>query len=103
MKTNGKSEVIARIARQSLVLATLFAMLLLAADISRAQSSATSPATPTAKMAAPSAAKPVRPAAKLPAKSPHEGITVHGHWTIDVKNPDGTVASHHEFENSIAA
>ena len=95
MKTNGKSEVIARIARQSLVLATLFAMLLLAADISRAQSSATSPATPTAKMAAPSAAKPVRPAAKLPAKSPHEGITVHGHWTIDVKNPDGTVASHH--------
>ena len=29
-----------------------------------------------------------------------EGIKVHGHWTIDVKNPDGTLAQHHEFENS---
>ena len=30
-----------------------------------------------------------------------EGIKVHGHWTIDVKNPDGTLAQHHEFENSL--
>ena len=30
-----------------------------------------------------------------------EGITVHGHWTIDVRNPDGTLASHHEFENAL--
>ena len=30
-----------------------------------------------------------------------EGIKVHGHWTIDVKNPDGTLAHHHEFENSL--
>jgi hypothetical protein len=32
---------------------------------------------------------------------PHEGIKVHGHWTIEVLNPDGTVASHGEFENSL--
>lgn len=31
---------------------------------------------------------------------PSEGIQVHGHWTIDVKNPDGSLASHHEFENA---
>jgi hypothetical protein len=34
--------------------------------------------------------------------SPSEGITVHGHWTVDVLNPDGTLAEHREFENSIA-
>ena len=34
-------------------------------------------------------------------KGTGEGIKVHGHWTIDVKNPDGTVASHHEFENAL--
>lgn len=33
----------------------------------------------------------------------HEGIAVHGHWIIDVKNPDGTLASHREFENAIAS
>ena len=30
-----------------------------------------------------------------------EGITVHGHWVIDVRNPDGTLSSHTEFENSL--
>lgn len=32
---------------------------------------------------------------------PREGIQVHGHWTIVVRNPDGLVTSTHEFENSI--
>jgi len=36
-----------------------------------------------------------------PAGGPHEGIKVHGHWTIDVRNPDGTLASHRDFENSL--
>lgn len=31
----------------------------------------------------------------------HTGIKVHGHWTIDVKNPDGTLAKHAEIENSL--
>jgi hypothetical protein len=30
-----------------------------------------------------------------------QGIKVHGHWVIDVKNPDGTLAAHREFENSL--
>jgi hypothetical protein len=28
-------------------------------------------------------------------------IKVHGHWTIDVRNVDGTLASHNEFENEL--
>lgn len=30
-----------------------------------------------------------------------EGVTVHGHWTIDVKNADGTLVKRHEFENAL--
>lgn len=31
----------------------------------------------------------------------HEGITVHGHWSIEVRNSDGSLARHVEFENSL--
>lgn len=33
---------------------------------------------------------------------PQEGVKVHGHWIIDVKNPDGTLAQHRDFENSLS-
>jgi len=33
--------------------------------------------------------------------APHEGIRVHGYWTIVVHNKDDSVASRHEFENSL--
>lgn len=33
-------------------------------------------------------------------KGEREGIAVHGHWTIEVRDPDGKVVSHTEFENS---
>ena len=29
------------------------------------------------------------------------GIQIHGHWVIDVKNPDGKLVEHREFENSL--
>jgi len=32
-----------------------------------------------------------------------DGIQVHGHWTVTVTNPDGTVDAVHEFENEISA
>jgi hypothetical protein len=35
------------------------------------------------------------------AKPGGEGIRVHGHWVIDVRNPDGTLVQHREFENSL--
>ena len=39
--------------------------------------------------------------APKPAEGLAQGMKVHGHWIIDVKNADGTLAHHHEFENSL--
>jgi hypothetical protein len=36
-----------------------------------------------------------------PQKPGFEGIKMHGHWVIDLKNPDGSLAKHTEFENSL--
>jgi hypothetical protein len=33
----------------------------------------------------------------------HDGIKVHGHWTIEVRNPDRTLVTHREFENSLVS
>ena len=46
------------------------------------------------------AAQPAAPGERK-AGGNHEGITVHGHWTIEVKNPDGKLVSHTEFENAL--
>ena len=32
-----------------------------------------------------------------------EGIKVHGHWIIDVRNPDGKLVTHREFVNELAS
>jgi hypothetical protein len=32
----------------------------------------------------------------------HVGLKVHGHWIMEVRNPDGTSAQHIEFENALA-
>ena len=32
---------------------------------------------------------------------PSEGISVHGHWKINVLEPDGHLVSSHEFENAL--
>jgi hypothetical protein len=100
MKTIGKHGVIAQIAGPGLVLAALLVLMLSAVSLGRAQSGATSPTTPGAKTVAAPAKAPALSAAKPNAKSQREGITVHGYWTIEVRNRDGSVASHTEFENS---
>jgi len=41
--------------------------------------------------------------APVVAQGQQEGIKVHGHWVIDVRNSDGTLASHTEFENALTA
>jgi len=33
---------------------------------------------------------------------PVEGLRVHGHWTIEVRNPDGTVVERRDFENALS-
>lgn len=32
----------------------------------------------------------------------HEGIKVHGHWVIEVREPDGRLASRTEFDNAFS-
>ena len=54
----------------------------------------------TAHLAAQKAAEEEEETAK-PAKPGSEGIKIHGHWVIDVRNPDGTLAAHRDFHNSL--
>jgi hypothetical protein len=120
MNINGKHEVLAQIARQGLSLGVLLAMTLICANAGRAQSTVATASTQQTKPAVapvvpeqtpPATAKPEASQANAPApseekssgKGQHEGITVHGHWTIDVKNPDGTRVSHRDFENSLSS
>jgi len=35
--------------------------------------------------------------------TPNEGIKIHGHWVIDVRNPDGTLTTHREFDNALTS
>jgi hypothetical protein len=98
---NGKHGVIAQIAGPGLVLAALLGTVSSNPGIGRAQAGTASPAvTPENPTEAP-AKKPVQPAGQSPAKGQHEGIKVHGHWTIEVRNPDGRLVSHTEFENAL--
>lgn len=43
----------------------------------------------------------ISPGQESATRRPDEGIQVHGHWTIELRDPDGTVAGHHEFENAL--
>ena len=36
-----------------------------------------------------------------PQKPEGEGVRVHGHWVIDVRNPDGTLVEHRDFQNAL--
>jgi hypothetical protein len=42
----------------------------------------------------------VSPAGQTPS-GPQEGMGIHGHWTVTVRNADGIVASRKEFDNSV--
>lgn len=47
---------------------------------------------------------PVPPSGATEARGgPREGIKVHGHWTVTVRNADGSIASRTEFENALVA
>jgi len=83
-------------------------LMLLAGQVGLAQQSAVEkPAatvTPGVHSAATVAANPAekKSAAEALGKSLDGSIKVHGHWLINVRNPDGTLADHREFENSLA-
>ncbi len=64
-----------------------------------------SPASTIAKSQADKAQTEISEAAeageKVSGDGSREGIKVHGHWTIEVRNPDGSLVMHREFENSL--
>jgi hypothetical protein len=50
---------------------------------------------PATSVTEPAAAQTASPA------GPREGLRVHGHWTIEVRNPDGTLVERREFQNAL--
>jgi hypothetical protein len=101
MKTNDRHESASRIAGRGLVLVSLLAAALALAASSFAQTNAAAAPKPAdAKAAQPSANSLTAKAAKV-RKGTGEGIQVHGWWTIEVRNRDGSVAKHVEFENAL--
>lgn len=102
-----KKSVVKIFAGSGIRLAVLTVLLLGMAGVCTAQASAA--AARSAAQAAPNGVAPQAGPAPQAAQSGRpvprgtsEGIKVHGHWTIEVRNPDGTVATHREFENSLA-
>lgn len=99
--------------RSILALTALAALVFVPAGPSRAQSQSAASKSAPAGAIVPSVVAVASPAAVAQeiapkpvaepsaSKGQHEGITVHGHWTIVVRNPDGTVATRREFENSL--
>lgn len=90
----------------ALTLSMICAVLLLAspmsAQVSRALPGKTKDVTAQTPVAAVArSAAPAQAATQPDRRGEHEGITVHGRWVIEVRNPDGTVTSRREFENSL--
>jgi hypothetical protein len=109
MKMNGKYELFAQIARRGLRLTALLVLVLGLANIGRAQSSSTpsnSSQVSRTHTAAQSGTQESSSFASTPQEKTHSnsaehGVKVHGHWTIEIRNPDGVVEKHVEFENGI--
>jgi hypothetical protein len=65
--------------------------------------SAPSTAAAASPVASTPAAKPAgeEKEAAAPSKPGNEGIRIHGHWVLQVKNPDGSLGERREFDNSL--
>jgi hypothetical protein len=76
-------------------------LILPSSQIALAQQSTAKQLTPSVPSVSHAKAELTEKATSETAKPGHEGITVHGHWVIEVRNPDGSLAQHREFENSL--
>ena len=82
------------------VTATFVTLLIFVSGTSMGQSKATSSAK-SKSVATHNAAKPKVSSDEKSSRGPQDGIKVHGHWSIVIKNPDGSVASRQEFDNAL--
>lgn len=99
MKTNEKNKSISRITGRGFVLVSLLAVALAASCFAQSNAAAVAK-TADAKTPQPSGNSLTARAAKAP-RGMGEGIQIHGWWTIEVRNRDGSAAKHVEFENSL--
>lgn len=63
-------------------------------------SSATEPAKPQVEVTNP-ATRPAQPGQAAAPGSPKEGVQLSGHWVLEVRNADGTLAERREFHNDL--
>lgn len=61
-----------------------------------------SPAIAQIQEAHNNSAQPRKTTNEKPGGGMSEGMKVHGHWTIELRNPDGTLAARYEFENALS-
>ncbi len=85
--------------RTAKFLATALFLLVTLATIAGAAAQA--PAPPAARPTGTAAAE--SESSAVPNDASHQGIKVHGHWTITVRNADGSAARTTEFENSLTS
>ncbi|MGB9230200.1 MAG: hypothetical protein WCC24_10705 [Terracidiphilus sp.] len=106
-----KRSVLKGFARHGARLAVLLVFLSVVAVVSHSQASgaaaqpATMAAIPASRLQTTSGAVPARgQTANTGEKTEggmHQGIKIHGHWVIEIRNPDGTLVAHREFENKL--
>jgi len=100
METSVRREFSLRVVGLSLVAVLVLGV----ATLSSAQAqSASAPSAPASAKAATvqTVSGPAVPTREPRGKGLNTGIKVHGHWTIEVRNPNGRLASHTEFENAL--
>src|SRR5262249_45924576 len=81
-----------RMGKRSILAANITALALLLSSITAASGGET-PLAPE---------QVTRPSEVAPPGASQGTIKVHGHWTIEVRNPNGTLAERREFENAYA-
>ena len=100
MKTNDTHESVSQIAGRGFVRVSLLAVVLALTASSFAQSKAAAAAKAADAKAQATANTAAAPSTKAP-RGAGERIQVHGQWTIEVRNRDGSVDRHVELENAL--
>jgi hypothetical protein len=82
--------------------AALIALVTASISLPVSAQQAVSAAKATAPAATPAAQSEEEETAAAPKKPGQEGIKVHGHWVMDLKDKDGKVIAHRDFQNSLS-
>lgn len=98
MNSMNRERLVTRVCRFSLL--AVMALGIAGISQAQAQSGSTKPAPASPKAAAP--ASQTTASSRSTGKGLGASIKVHGHWVIEIKNPDGKVVTHREFENSLS-